>query len=258
MLHEHDPNWNVGVMAAALSSAGAVIALTGHEADRLSEAYGVAGQKIFLASVGIDVDAGSLPQSSRPKRVVFLGRQVKSKGIEDLIEAMRLVWPQHPDAELCIAGARVPESAEVDAQIAALPERWRIQVKAFGLISDIEKANLLRSSRCLVLPSKTESFGMVILDAWAHATPAVTWDMPVFRSIVEDEETGLLADPDDGPKALAKAIIRLLDAPDEAARMGFAGYRKAAGTYSWSNVASVYLDAYDYAIRQQRPWANRT
>jgi glycosyltransferase involved in cell wall biosynthesis len=251
MLHEHDPNWNVGVMAAALSSAGAVIVLTGHEADRLTEAYGIARQKIFLASVGIEVDAASLLESDRPKRVLFLGRQVKSKGIGDLIEAMRLIWPQHPDAELCIAGVRVPESSEVDAQIAALPERWRSQVNGFGVVSDVEKAGLLRSSRCLVLPSKTESFGMVILEAWAHATPAITWDLPVFRSIVEDEETGLLADPEDGPKSLANAIMRLLSAPDEAARIGTAGYRKAAGRYAWSNVASVYLDAYDFAIRGQ-------
>jgi len=257
MLHEHDPNWNIGIMAATLSSADAVIALTTHEADRLANAYGIERERIFLASVGIDVDAGSLPQSDRPKRVVFLGRQVKSKGVGDLIDAMEIVWPQHPDAELCIAGARVPESAETDAQIAALPERWRGQVKDLGMISDAEKARLLRSSRCLVLPSKTESFGMVILDAWAHAAPVVTWDLPVFRSIVEHDVTGLLADPQQGAEALANAISRLLGAPDEAARMGAAGYREAAARYSWSRVAAVYLDAYDFAFRRQRRRADR-
>ena len=97
---------------------------------------------------------------------------------------------------------------------------------------------------------------MVILDAWAQQTPAITWDLPVFRSIVDDEMTGLLAAPDGGVNALAGAIARFLDAPEEAARIGRAGYRKAAETYSWTNVSAVYLQAYDYAIRQRRTRAN--
>lgn len=258
MLHDHTPNVDLNSTTKALSFADAVVALTRHEADRLTDAYGVAREKIFLASVGIDVDPDFVPQAVRPKRVVFLGRQVKSKGIGDLIEAMQLIWPQHSDVELAIAGVRVPESAQVDAQIAALPERWRNRVKDFGMVSDAEKATLLRTSRCLVLPSKTESFGMVILEAWANATPAVAWDLPVFRSIIEDGETGLLADPDDGPKALANSIMRLLNAPDVAARMGFAGHRKALNTYSWLNVASIYLQAYEYAICRSRQRANLT
>jgi glycosyltransferase involved in cell wall biosynthesis len=258
MLHERDPNWNIPAMAEALSVADAVVVLTRHEGDRLTEAYGVARRKIFLASVGIDEAAPSASQPDRLKRVIFLGRQVKSKGIGDLIEAMRLVWPEHPDAELAIAGVRVPESAEIDALIAALPESWRGRVKQFGMVSETEKASLLRASQCLVLPSKTESFGMVILDAWAQATPAVAWDLPVFRSIVDDGETGLLADPSGAPKTLANAILRLLGAPDEAARIGSAGRRKVLSTYSWPNVAAVYLDAYDYAVRMAQKKARPT
>jgi glycosyltransferase involved in cell wall biosynthesis len=256
MLHEHDPNVDIPVTAKGLSFADAVIALTGHEAERLAAAYGVEREKIFMASVGIDLERDPPPPSERPKRVVFLGRQVKSKGIGELIDAMRVVWSSHPDAELAIAGSRVPESIEVDDQIAALPVAWRGRVKDLGRISDAKKAELLRSSRCLVLPSRTESFGMVILDAWAQQTPAITWNLPVFRSIVDDEATGLLADPDGGVNALAGAIMRLLDAPQEAARIGRAGYRKAAETYSWINVSAVYLQAYDYAIRQKQKRAN--
>jgi glycosyltransferase involved in cell wall biosynthesis len=133
---------------------------------------------------------------------------------------------------------------------------WRSRVKDLGRISEAEKAELLRASRCLVLPSKTESFGMVILDAWAQQTPAITWDLPVFRDIVDDAETGLLVDPDGGAAALAGAIGRLLDAPDEAIRIGRAGYRKAVDAYSWTNVSAVYLQAYEHAIRRRQARAN--
>lgn len=256
MLHEQDPNWNIKFTAERLAIADSVVALTSHEADRLAEIYRVPHHKIFLASVGIDMDGSLRSPSDRPKRVVFLGRQVKSKGIGDLVEAMRLVWVEHPDAELTIAGVRVPESAELDAQLAALPDRYRSRVREIGNIPEDEKVSLLRSSRCLVLPSRNESFGMVILEAWAQQTPPVTWDLPVFRSIVDHGQTGLLVPPDGGFQALAAPISRLLSAPDEAARIGLAGYRKANNKFSWSHVANVYLDAYQHAIREYQTRAH--
>jgi glycosyltransferase involved in cell wall biosynthesis len=257
MLHEHDPNWDIPAMSRALRSADAVITLTSHEANRLVEAYGVPPDKVFNASVGIDVGTPAPPFDDRPNRVVFLGRKVKSKGIGDLIEAMRIVWAVFPNTELCIAGVRLPETLEIDRQIARLPDHWRQQVKDIGTVVDGQKSALLQSARCLVLPSKTESFGMVILDAWAHATPVVTWKLPVFCSIIEDGVTGLLVDSHGGPSALAEAILQILENPDEAGRMGMSGYKVAASTYSWSNVATTYLDAYQYAVRTASPHVAR-
>jgi glycogen(starch) synthase len=257
LLHEHDPNWEIAPMAVALSNAEAVIAQTGHESERLAEAYGVERRKIFMTSEGVDVAPEVMPQPEQQKRVIFLGRQVKSKGIGDLIEAMRLVWPKHPDAELVIAGIRVPESAEVDAHIAALPPSDQTRIIQCGTVTDNEKSDLLRSARCLVLPSKIESLGLVILDAWAHARPVITWDLPVFRSTVDDGVTGLLADPRGGSMALAQAILHILENPREADRIGMSGYKVAKSTHSWSNVAAAYLDAYRYAVHTARPVLKR-
>ena len=170
---------------------------------------------------------------------------------------MRLVWPKHPDAELAIAGARLPESAEVDAQIAALSPPDRARIIQCGRVTDAEKHSLLQSARCLVLPSKIELLGMVILNSWAHARPVITWDLPVFRSTVDDGVTGLLADTRGGSAALAEAILYILENPDEADRMGIAGYKVAKSTHSWSNVAAAYLDAYRYAIHAARPLLKR-
>ena len=256
MLHEHDPNLDVASTAKALSFADAVVVLTRHEGSRLIDAYGVAPEKVFLGAVGTDIAPISSTASAGSERVLFLGRKVKSKGIGDLIEAMRIVWRKRRQAELVIAGVRLPETQEVDVQIAALPASDRNRIVEFGTVAGRQKDDLLSSVRCLVLPSKIESFGMVILDAWAHAKPVVTWDLPLFHSIVDDGVTGLLANPHGGPPALAEAILRILENPDEADRMGSSGYRVAGSTYSWSNVAAGYLDAYQYAIRTPRPHLN--
>ena len=234
-------------MAAALAVADAAITLTGYEKERLVQSYGMASAKIFVASVGIDTEPAPPERSDSGPLITYLGRQVNSKGIGDLIDAMTLVWSKHPDAELAIAGARAPESAEVDAKIAALPQEWRMRIRQLGRVSDDEKQALLFSSRCLVLPSKTESFGIVILEAWAQALPVITWDLPVFRSIVVPEKNGLLVDPSSGPAGLAEAITFLIREPDSAQRMGLAGYHTAAAFYSWEKMASVYEAAYEYA-----------
>jgi glycogen synthase len=252
MLHEHDPNWNPRPMSDALSVADAVVALTSHEADRLSAAYSVPRERIFLASVGIDVDETLSPSEERLKRVVFIGRKVKSKGIGDLIDAMGFVWTACPDAELVLAGAGAPETAEIDRQIAALPNTWRRRVKDVGLVSEAKKAKLLQTACCLVLPSKVESFGLVILEAWAEAAPVVVWDLPVFRSIVEHGRTGLLVDPSGGPRALGAAILEVLENMEDARRMGEAGRLRATKNFSRKAVAGAYLKAYEYAVRHAR------
>ena len=249
MVHEHDLNRDDWAICAALRSADAVIALTSYEKHRLVVTYGVPQDKVFVASVGVDIDQQSPNWAKRQERVVFLGRKVKSKGIIDLIEAMKLVWTEMPQVELSLAGVRVPETAEIDRQIALLPSRCRDRVKDADSISDSQKADFLRSARCLVLPSKIESFGMVILEAWSQATPVVVWDLPVFRSIVDHGRTGVLADPAGGPRALGEAILRILRDPKTAEQMGEAGRRQAASAYSWDAVAAAYLKAYEYAVR---------
>jgi glycogen synthase len=249
MLHEHDPNWNPAPMRDALRWADGVVALTLHEADRLADTYDVAREKIFHASVGIDVSEPGPALAERPYRIMFLGRQVRSKGIGALIEAMQVVWRMSPGAELWIAGVRVPETAEIDDQIAALPRSWRKQVVNVGTVTEAEKRALLKSARCLVLPSRSESFGHVILEAWAHATPVVAWNLPVFRCIIEDGRTGLLVDPSGGSKALGEAVLQVLQETEKAAQMGKSGHFHAANTYSWKSVAAAYLAAYEYAVK---------
>jgi glycosyltransferase involved in cell wall biosynthesis len=247
MLHEHDPNWNYESMKRALVLADAVIAMTSFEVERLTSAYEVPRPNVFLASVGVDIHLGAKDSMPRRPRIAFVGRKARSKGLIELIDAMCHVWKSRPDAELVLAGIRLPETAEIDAKIDSLPPSFRQKVTDVGQINNDEKSKLLQSSCCLVLPSRSESFGMVILEAWAVGTPAIVWDLPVFRGIVTQEENGLLADPYGGPTALASRILQLLNDPETAARMGESG-RRDAKKYSWDEVASTYLLAYKHAI----------
>jgi starch synthase len=106
---------------------------------------------------------------------------------------------------------------------------------------------LLGSARCLVLPSLGESFGLVLLEAWTHETPVVTYDLPVFRGTVDHGENGFLV-PLDSDRAMADAILTFLNDPSLAARFGAAGRLKVVRDFNWTAVAERFLRAYEYAI----------
>ena len=246
LLHEESPNWPTQEMKIALRQTDAVLASTDHEAQRLERIYQVPNERLFTAYLGIDLPPVSSPEVRSPK-VLFLGRKVPSKGLPDLLAAMRLVWNILPDTELIMAGARMPQTQEIDRLIEALPENERLQIRSLDNVSEQEKSKLLNTSACLVLPSRSESFGLVLLEAWAHQLPVVTLNLPVFRSIVSPNVDGLLTEAGD-IVALSNAILFMLQNPETARTMGQAGRVKVEQRFTWDKTAASYFQAYEYAV----------
>lgn len=110
-----------------------------------------------------------------------------------------------------------------------------MQVRPLGLVSEKDKHALLSRARVLVLPSRVDSFGIVLLEAWAHGKPVIGARAGGIPGVIDEGENGLLVDWGDS-RALADAIARLLADSDEAARMGSAGREKMAREYTWSAV----------------------
>lgn len=252
MLHEDDPDWEKSEVARALQNARAVVSMTEHEATRLASDYAVSPARIFPGGVGIDLpDEEKVGSNRQSLRVVYLGRQTHSKGVDKLVDAMRLVMEEVDGSELYIAGTRVPESGYIDEKVKALPPDMHERVVNLESLTDDEKNTFLASASCLVLPSRIESFGMVILDAWAHRVPVVVWDTPLFRTIVKDRHDGLLVSTEGNDTGnLAEAIAQILRDPKSGNRMGENGYNKVRNVYNWNNVANGYLQAYQYAVGQ--------
>jgi glycosyltransferase involved in cell wall biosynthesis len=94
-------------------------------------------------------------------------------------------------------------------------------VEFLGQRQDIP--DLIARSACVVVPSRMETFGMVVLEAMALSRPVVASRTGGLPEIVEDGVTGLLAAPDD-PQALAQAIVRMLKDPAAANEMGKRGH----------------------------------
>ncbi len=172
-----------------------------------------------------------------PLRILFIGQAVQRKGLPTLLRAFEALREEIP-ATLTLAGAGPQEVAHM-----MLDGRG---VEALGKVSDERKLAELAAADVLCAPSlHGESFGMVLTEAFAAATPVVASDIPGYRDVVRDGLDGLLVPAGDA-LALAESLRRLaLDEPARAAMAGAA--RERAERFAWPHVAAEVLDCYEQA-----------
>jgi len=163
-----------------------------------------------------------------------VGRFVAYKGYADLLEAARLVEKAMPGVHWVLVGDGELREA-LEAQSRALG--MEAQVHFGGWREDIP--DILAACDLFVLPSLSEHFGRVLIEAMAMARPIVATGAGGVPEIVTHGETGLLVPPAQ-PEALAEAVLTLLEDPAQAARLGRAGRRRVETEFSLSrHVESV-------------------
>ena len=125
-------------------------------------------------------------------------------------------------------------------------------VQALGKVSEARKRAELAGAEVLCAPSlHGESFGMVLTEALAAATPVIASDIPGYRDVVRDGIDGMLTPPGDA-LALAEALRSLALDPAARARMATAA-RARAERFAWPHVAAEVLDCYEQAQAVGRP-----
>src|SRR5262249_23879309 len=176
--------------------------------------------------------AHASPRQDRPLRIVFIGQAVERKGLPVLLRAFEALR-DHVPATLTLVGACTEEVAQL-----MLDDR---AVRALGKVSEARKLNELARADVLCAPSlHGESFGMVLTDAFAAATPVVASDIPGSREVVRAGCDGVLV-PAGDPLALAETLRRLALEPPTQARMAAAA-RERAERFAWPHVAAEVAD----------------
>ena len=172
-----------------------------------------------------DAERSSVPLFS------YLGRLKKYKRVDTVIRAF---------AELGVSGAQMEIAGVGDyrASLEGLVESLGLagRIKFLGFVSEEEKLGLLRRSWASLLASPKEGWGISNLEAAACGTPVIAANSPGIRESVIDGRTGFLVSPDD-PAAMARAMKRLVDAPDLVTDLGRNARRFAEG-FSWHRAAT--------------------
>jgi phosphatidylinositol alpha-mannosyltransferase len=176
-------------------------------------------------------------------RIVFVGQPVARKGLPLLLRAFEALREQIP-AELTVIG---PEPIDVSARL--LDDRG---VRALGKVDDDCKRRELEQADVLCAPSLGgESFGMVLTEAFAAATPVVASDIPGYRDVVHPGVDGILVPPGDA-QAIGEALYTLSREPGRRAEMARAATHSVA-RLAWPRVAAQVMHAYEDAVEIPPP-----
>ena len=176
------------------------------------------------------------------KRLLFVGRLNKQKGIELLLHALNRI--PGTDVALDVVGnGEDRESLQELAQGLGIAER----VKWHGAVPQPKLAEFYRTATALVMPSVGEGLGLVAVEAQLCETPVIAFDSGGLPDVVQHDRTGILVDAID-PRALAAAIVSLLEREDRGAALGAAGRLHALATFAPESVARRYADVYRSAI----------
>lgn len=188
--------------------------------------------------------------------VGIIGRLVREKGFMEFFTAASLVLKRHPETYFLVIGdALVSDYDASKAEIYQHIEQLGIKehVRFTGFRSDIPQ--LLSLMDVYTLPSYREGMPRSIIEAMAMAKPVVATNIRGCREEILDGETGFLVPVGDA-KALADAILRLVENPELAAEMGKRGQERALKLYDEQQVLQRQLEVYKKLI-QQKLWQKK-
>ncbi|MFJ8693690.1 glycosyltransferase family 4 protein [Streptomyces roseolilacinus] len=237
------------ILQPALEKISARIAVSEYARRTLVEHLG--GDAVVIPN-GVDVDffARAEPKeawrSQGPRDAAeggtlgFIGRiDEPRKGLPVLMRALPRILRARPGTRLLVAGRGDEEEA-----VASLPAAMRQRVEFLGMVSDEDKARLLRSVDVYVAPNTGgESFGIILVEALSAGAPVLASDLDAFAQVLDQGAAGDLFANEDAD-ALADAAIRLLG--DEERRAGLRARGSAhVRRFDWSTVGADILAVYE-------------
>lgn len=214
-----------------LSKADLVLPLTEHMDMVIKGIF--SGARTHIVGEGIEIGMYSSSRKARlPKEsVLFLGRLTELKGVKYLIEAFKEVREKRPDAHLVIAGY-----GELESELKDQAKRQGTEGITFrGKVERKDVPGYMKACEVFVLPSISEGFPLVILEAMSCGAPVIATDVRAMPEIVKDGKNGLLVKPRD-PKGLARCILQLLGDRMLRERMSRNNMEFAKG-YSWESIS---------------------
>jgi D-inositol-3-phosphate glycosyltransferase len=257
--------------AQVVEAADALVANTSDEAAQLVDLYDADPARVAVVAPGVDLDrfGPGTPEQRRQARrdldieadavvLLFVGRIQPLKAPDVLVRAAAELLRRRPELRRRLvvpvvggpsgSGLREPRSLARLADELGVSDVVRFEQPAAGE----RLVHWYRSADVCVVPSHSESFGLVAVEAQACGAPVVAAAVGGLREAVADDVSGVLVQGHD-PRRWAQVLGDLLDDPDRRARLAAGALRHARG-YGWDRTVDGLLDAYERArrTREQR------
>ena len=235
-------------MLSLINAADRVFVQTELEHNALLEC-GVLGPKLVRLGMGVDArecTGGHRERvrqhwGSQPSEVVIghLANNSEEKGTVDLLKAVAILCARDCAVRVVLAG---PEMGN-------FRRFWRnhradAPVLRLGVLDDKEKRDFFAGIDVFALPSRSDSFGLVLLEAWANKVPNVAYAAGGVAEVIQHEGDGLLV-PCGNIEALVAALDRLVRDAGLRRRLGENGHRRTATEFSWAPKLDRVREVYE-------------
>ncbi len=249
------PHLRAEAEAAVIRCSDTVLASCSVEATQISELYHADPSRIRIVAPGVDhaffgpgdrVQARralSLPEHGR--LLLFVGRIQPLKGVAVAVRTLAALGPQDDDSKLVVVGGPSGPRGESELErLASLVDALDLGERVVFVAPQPHEllSTYYRAADVCLVPSRSESFGLVALEAAACGTPVVASDVGGLSSLIDHGRTGYLVE-NPAPETFAAWVRQILAEPLLAERLG-SGAVMRARRYTWARAARLLRDVY--------------
>jgi glycosyltransferase involved in cell wall biosynthesis len=242
-------------LTSVLTAADRVFVQTDVEWDALL-GHGLPAEKLVLQGMGVDVAdcTGGNRQRARAAWgaaagecvVGHLANNSVEKGTVDLLRAAEMAWRAGCRFRLALAGPEMQSFRAFWEGYAA-----KELVTRLGVLDESAKPDFFAGLDVFAMPSRSDSFGLVLLEAWANGVPNLAYRAGGVPGVIRDGEDGLLVRCGD-VSGLAEALRRLVEDAALRARQGEAGRARLSRDYRWEDKLELVGRVYEEVVSGAR------
>lgn len=251
-------SWKRFLSKKIINRAEKIICANSFVSEKLKDQYKLDGSKIKVVNPGVNNfnfnnqdkknELVKKYNLSACKIIFSLGRLVKRKGFDYSILSLKTIFEQNENLNLkyIISGTGPDEKYLKDLALKTFGENFSEKIIFTGEISEEEKWTFLSLSDIFMMPARNiagdyEGFGIVFLEAGLLSKPVIAGKSGGISDAVVDGLNGLMVNPE-SPEDIAQAILKLIENPELAQKLGGSGQERAVNDFNWSNQAKeIYI-----------------
>jgi len=175
-------------------------------------------------------------KSYKGRILLFIGRDFKRKGGEDLLQAFKIVKEKFKGAKLIIVGCR--PKVKIDG------------IEVVGKLNPDQLEKYYEKAQVFVMPSLFEPWGNVWIEAMTYQLPCIGTNVGSIPYIIEDGKTGVIVKPKN-PKEIAERVIYLFENPHIMEQFGREGFLKAVKNFTWDKVVDTIVKEIAITLKEK-------
>lgn len=239
----------------ALVRADHILSATDYVAEKTLELLGIKKEYTKIP-LGIDINQFCPNERTQveSETILFTGAIAPRKGVLELIKGFKLVKKLRPNAILWLAGELPPKilaGSYIKQVLTEVTPEIKGSVSFLGGINRSELPELIRKAQICCFPSKSETFGLGIIEAMACGKPVIYMNKQPGPEIIKNGEEGILCDTS-SPDSIAAAIESLLRETESAEEMGRRARMRAEAQFNKENCLSDQLHYYEGLMRDRQ------